>query len=69
MISTPNTTIDYILLGTDLQGCSNTDTVTVSVIQSLQISSIPSNPTVCQGEEVNINVSGAPHSHGIQIQV
>ena len=46
-------------MGTDLQGCSNTDTVTVSVIQSLQISSIPSNPTVCQGEEVNINVSGA----------
>ena len=57
--STPNTTIDYILLGTDLQGCSNTDTVTVSVIQSLQMSSIPSNPTVCQGEEVNITVSGA----------
>jgi len=59
VISTPNTTIDYILLGTDLQGCSNTDTVTVSVIQSLQMSSIPSNPTVCQGEEINITVIGA----------
>ena len=51
IISTPNTTIDYVVVGTDLVGCSNTDTITISVIQSLQMTSSPSYPSVCEGEE------------------
>ncbi len=42
VMSTPNTTIDYIVSGTDILGCSNTDTITVSVIQSLQLTNTPS---------------------------
>ena len=59
IISTPNTTIDYVVEGTDLVGCSNTDTITISVIQSLQMTSSPSYPSVCEGEGVNISLSGA----------
>ena len=59
VISTPNTSIDYIVVGTDLLGCSNTDTISISVIQSLQMSSSPSSPVVCEGEEINISLSGA----------
>ena len=51
VISTPNTSIDYIVEGTDLLGCSNTDTISISVIQSLQMSSSPSYPVVCEGED------------------
>ena len=59
VMSTPNTTIDYIVSGTDILGCSNTDTITVSVIQSLQITYTPLYPTVCEGESVSIFVNGA----------
>ena len=60
IISTPNSTIDYVVEGTDLVGCSNTDTITISVIQSLQMTSSPSYPIVCEGEEVNISLSELP---------
>lgn len=59
VMSTPNTTIDYIVSGTDILGCSNTDTITVSVIQSLQMTNTPLYPTVCEGESVSIFVNGA----------
>ncbi len=59
VISTPNTTIDYIVSGTDILGCSNTDTITISVIQSLQMTNTPSYPSVCEGESVSIFINGA----------
>ena len=59
VISTPNTSIDYIVTGTDINGCSNNDTVSVSVVQSLSMSSTPINPTICEDEEVTIILTGA----------
>ncbi len=57
--STPSTSISYILTGTDINGCSNTDTISITLVQSLSLGISPSNPSVCLGEGVNINVSGA----------
>ena len=59
VISTPNSSITYVLLGTDLNGCTNTDTVDIQVVQSLMMSSNPPSPEVCEGENINVSVSGA----------
>jgi len=57
--STPNSSITYILSGTDLNGCTNTDTVDIQVVQSLMMTSNPSSPEVCDGESIIINLNGA----------
>ena len=59
VVSTPNTSVDYILNGTDNFGCFNSDTISITVIQSLQLSNTPSSPSVCEGESVNVSVNGA----------
>ena len=59
VVSTPNASISYVLTGTDVNGCSNTDTININIIQSLSLGITPQNPSVCFGEGVNINVNGA----------
>jgi len=59
VVSTPSASISYILTGTDINGCSNTDTISLSIIQSLSLGMSPPNPTVCVGESVSVNVNGA----------
>lgn len=57
--STPGTTTTYTVTGTDVSGCSNTNTVTV-VINPLPVLTIsPSSPTVCAGSSAGLAVSGA----------
>ena len=58
-MSTPSASISYILTGTDTNGCSNTDTISLSVIQSLVLGINPPSPTVCIGDNVNVTVNGA----------
>ena len=54
----PNTTATYTVTGTDTNGCVNTDQVTVTV-NSLPTVSAGTDQTVCEGEPVTLNGSGA----------
>lgn len=53
----PSVMTDYIVTGTDVNGCVNKDTVTVS-LNGLTITAGP-NQTVCSGDSASLNVSGA----------
>jgi hypothetical protein len=55
---TPQTTQVYTLSGTDQNGCSNTDDVTVTIVTLPQVNA-GSDQTICQGEEITLNGSGA----------
>ena len=48
-----------MITGTDINGCSKTDTISLTVVQSISMSSNPLSPTVCEGESIQITVSGA----------
>ena len=54
---TPSATTDYIVSVTDTNGCSNTDTVTISLFPPLNTSLGP-DQTICTGQSVQLNTSG-----------
>jgi len=52
----PTSTTDYIVTGTDIDGCSNTDTVTVNV--SVQpTATMSNNQIICPGDSAQISVT------------
>ena len=55
----PSTTMDYIATATDTYGCTNSDTVTVTV-NTLPIVDAGSNQMVCIGTAVTFTATGAP---------
>lgn len=55
---TPLATADYILTGTDNNGCADTDTVHVTV-HPLPVVDAGNDVQVCDGESVSLNASGA----------
>lgn len=57
--ASPATTTNYILTGTDVNGCVNTDTVKVTVNPIPDIIVNSSASVVCSGDNVQLNVSGA----------
>lgn len=57
-IVSPSTTTSYIVTGTDANGCTNTDNVTVTV-NPLPTVDAGVDQTVCEQETVNISASGA----------
>jgi len=57
-VVSPNATTTYTVTGTDANGCTNTDDVTVTV-NPLPTVDAGINQTVCEGETVNISASGA----------
>ena len=59
VITTPNSSISYIVTATDVYGCYNTDTVFINVAQSIVLNLTPAVPEVCQGESIPLTVSGA----------
>jgi len=59
VIATPNSSISYVVTATDVNGCYNTDTVFVNIVQAMALNLTPSIPEVCQGESITLNVSGA----------
>ena len=59
VIASPNSSITYFVTGTDLNGCSNTDSININIIPSLNVSYSPSNPVTCDGESITINLQGA----------
>jgi hypothetical protein len=56
--ASPSTTTSYILEGTDVNGCSNTDTVTIFV-NSLPNVDAGSNTGICPNGSVQLNATGA----------
>lgn len=56
--ATPSATTTYIVTGTT-NGCSNTDTVTVTVNPLLAISITPASSSICTGTSVSLTASGA----------
>ena len=55
----PTTTTTYVVTGTDNNGCTNTDFVTVVVKQSPHVTISPINPTVCSNSIIPLDASGA----------
>ncbi len=54
----PDSTRLYVVQGIDANGCANTDTVLVTVVQRLQITAAGAD-TLCVGESATLTVSGA----------
>jgi gliding motility-associated-like protein len=54
----PSTTTTYSVTGTDANGCVNTDNMTVN-INPLPIVDAGANQTICEGETVTLNATGA----------
>jgi hypothetical protein len=55
----PSATTTYAVTGTDANGCSNTDQVTVTVNALPNVSANASATSVCAGEQVTLSGSGA----------
>lgn len=56
-VATPLTTTTYTVTGTDANGCSNTDNVTVNIYPQPQINAGP-DQTICHGASVQLLASG-----------
>lgn len=55
----PSTTASYIVTGTDANGCQNTASKTVTVINVPALTAIATNPSVCQGGSTTLSSTGA----------
>lgn len=56
-VAKPSTTTTYTVIGTDANGCNDTDQVTVTVIQPQPIT-ISKNDTICSGESISLSITG-----------
>jgi PKD repeat protein len=54
----PTTATSYSVSGSDMNGCSDADTVTVNMNPDLVLAVAPFNPSVCVGSSVSLTVSG-----------
>lgn len=57
--ASPTTTTTYTITGTDVNGCTNTTSNTVTVNALPTLSTTPSAATICIGDSVTLNVNGA----------
>ncbi len=55
----PITNITYYVTGTDANGCSGSDSATVSIGSNLSLTLTASNNSVCSGSSTTLHVSGA----------
>ena len=58
----PSQTTTYIVTGTDVNGCSNTDDVLVTVL-SLPIVTAGSDATICDGSNITLTANGSATSY------
>lgn len=56
---TPSSTATYTVIGTDANGCQNSDSITVSVLPIPQLSISPTDTIICFGDSVSITTQGA----------
>ncbi len=57
--ATPNSTTNYQVIGTDVNGCKDTTTVNVNVLPLPNLNVNVVSPQICFGQSTNINASGA----------
>lgn len=57
-VATPSVTTTYIVTGTDLKGCIDTGTATVTV-NPIPVVVVGGGKTICEGDAAPLNVSGA----------
>lgn len=57
-IATPTTTTQYIISGTDINGCVGKDTVVITVGASINVTA-NNDTTICNGNQVTLNATGA----------
>lgn len=55
----PSTSDNYIVTGTDLNGCSSLDSIYIVVLPTPVISVFPNDTTLCNGDKVILNAEGA----------
>lgn len=55
----PSSTATYTVTGTDANGCSNTSTTSITVIQNIALTISPNNPSLCEGDSILLTASGA----------
>ena len=55
----PSAQTTYTVTGTDANGCTGTGTVTISINPNLSLGISPSSPSICTGDSITINLSGA----------
>jgi len=55
----PTTPITYTVTGTSAAGCTGSTSVTVSINPDLILGITPSNPSICQGNSVQLTANGA----------
>lgn len=56
---TPTTTQNYTVTGADAQGCTNTNTTSITVNQGPIVTITPTTSAICQGQSVSLTASGA----------
>ncbi|MCF8298524.1 MAG: PKD domain-containing protein [Saprospiraceae bacterium] len=59
VLASPITSTIYQLIGTDNNGCANTDTVSINVKALPVLTTNPASPSLCTGDTVLVTVSGA----------
>jgi gliding motility-associated-like protein len=55
----PSQTTTYTVTGSDNSGCSGTASTVITVLPSINVTILPSNPNVCSGEPITLTASGA----------
>jgi PKD repeat protein len=65
-VAAPDNTSTYVVTGTTEFGCSQTDSVKITVRQKLNLATHPGD-TICLGESVNLWATGAENTPGIQL--
>lgn len=58
-----NTTNTYIALGTDINGCSNSDSIAITIVPINLTYSVFPNDTICEGTAITLNGSGGINLH------
>ncbi len=58
IVTLSGSTATYTVVGTDANGCENTDQVTVSELTLPAVSALPAFSNICAGESVNLTATG-----------
>lgn len=57
--ASPDSTLTYTVIGTNIYGCTDTAEVSVNVIPGAHVSVSASNTSLCEGDSASLNASGA----------
>ena len=58
-VASPTVTTTYTVVGIAPGGCTDSTTITISVLDNPTVTAVPQSPTICKGGSVRITASGA----------